>query len=468
MSLKFGTSGLRGLATDLLDGAAGRYAVAFIRHLVERGSIAEGDVVFIGQDLRDSSPAIARQCIAALQQAGMKPVTCGALPTPALALHAAAAGAAALMVSGSHIPADRNGLKFYRPDGEIDKSDEQAILAHLQDDARAGEPAATPDEAAAAWDRYRERCLAILPDKALAGLRVGIYQHSSVARDFLDELLTGLGAEIVPLGRSGNFVPVDTEAVGEDTQARLRGWAREHGLDAIISTDADADRPLVTDERGEQIRGDVLGILASLFLDARVVATPVTSNSGIDRALGIETFRTRVGSPYVIEAMAAATAAESGAGVVVGFEANGGFLTASPAPVARGTLVPLPTRDSALPMLVTLALASKGPLSAQIEALGLPVCLSDRLENFPVADSRALMERLEARGDAIVALLDGIGTPRDVDRKDGLRITLEDGRIVHLRPSGNAPEMRCYVEAGGLGEAANLLETMLARLRPGH
>ncbi|MEO3386170.1 phosphomannomutase [Mesorhizobium sp. CAU 1741] len=468
MSLKFGTSGLRGLATDLLDGAAGRYAVAFIHHLVEGGSIKRGDVVYVGQDLRDSSPAIARQCIAALQNDGMTPVTCCALPTPALALHATASGTAAIMVSGSHIPADRNGLKFYRPDGEIDKGDEQAILFHVEKLGTAselGDVADVRDESSAAWARYRERCLAILPERALEGLRVGIYQHSSVARDFFDKLLTELGADVVPLGRSEHFVPVDTEAVGDGTQTRLRAWAMEHELAAIISTDADADRPLVADERGEQIRGDVLGILASLFLDARFVVTPVTSNSGIDRALGLETVRTRVGSPFVIEAMMAA-AAGAEAGSVVGFEANGGFLTGRPTAVAGGTLAALPTRDSALPILVALALATKGPLSEHIEALGLPVCLSDRLENFPVADSRALMERLDASNDAIAALLEGIGTPQEVDRTDGLRVALDDGRIVHLRPSGNAPEMRCYVEAAEPGEASTLLETVLSRLRP--
>ena len=51
----------------------------------------------------------------------------GPLPTPALALAAAQRGAAGLMVTGSHIPDNRNGIKFYRPDGEISKADEEAI-----------------------------------------------------------------------------------------------------------------------------------------------------------------------------------------------------------------------------------------------------------------------------------------------------------------------------------------------------
>lgn len=469
MSLKFGTSGLRGLATELVDGAAGRYAVAFVKHLLAAGHAKLGDRVYVGEDLRASSPEIAHQCVAALSDAGMVPVRCGALPTPALALYAASRNAAALMVSGSHIPADRNGLKFYRPDGEIDKSDEKAIVSFAADThevAAAGSAeASVVDESAQAWDLYRQRCLAILADDALAGLRIGVYQHSSVSRDFLMDLLAAKGATPVALGRSETFVPVDTEAVGEATIARFRQWARDERLDAILSTDADADRPLVTDENGEQIRGDVLGIIASRFLAATKVVTPVTSNSGIDRALNVAAVRTRVGSPFVIEAMQNLANASTD-DTVVGFEANGGFLLASPAKCAGGTLAALPTRDSVVPMLATSSLAKAGPLSGHVDALQLPVSVSDRLENFPVADSQALMARLETSADNINQLIGDLGTVDKIDRTDGLRMTLESGTVIHLRPSGNAPEMRCYVEATSPDVASSTLTNMLARLRP--
>src|SRR5690606_10017175 len=86
-----------------------------------------GDEIAVGRDLRASSPDIALACIDALLEAGMRPIDCGITATPALALFAGNRGLAAIMVSGSHIPADRNGLKFYRPDGEIEKADELAI-----------------------------------------------------------------------------------------------------------------------------------------------------------------------------------------------------------------------------------------------------------------------------------------------------------------------------------------------------
>lgn len=71
--------------------------------------------------------------MAAAEDCGVEAVDCGLLPTPALAL--AAAGEAAVMVTGSHIPADRNGLKFYLPAGEISKAEEVAISAAFKVEA---------------------------------------------------------------------------------------------------------------------------------------------------------------------------------------------------------------------------------------------------------------------------------------------------------------------------------------------
>jgi phosphomannomutase len=137
-SLKFGTSGLRGLSVDLVGTESRRYAAAFVRHLQQQGTV--GDVL-VGRDLRTSSPQISASVIASIAALGAKPVDCGELPTPALALEALRRGAPAIMVTGSHIPADRNGLKFYLASGEIDKADEAGILAALGD---------APDSAATA------------------------------------------------------------------------------------------------------------------------------------------------------------------------------------------------------------------------------------------------------------------------------------------------------------------------------
>ncbi|RUU70083.1 phosphomannomutase, partial [Mesorhizobium sp. M2C.T.Ca.TU.009.01.2.1] len=393
--MKFGSSGVRGLASELAGRPSGLYTEGFARRLRSTG-FRQGEV-FVGRDLRDSSQTIAEDCMAALAASGFLPVDCGPIPTPALAFYARLRGAAALMVTGSHIPADRNGIKFYGPKGEIDKADEAAItqaVAELSD--YYPWPPAHADRQSGhelALAAFRDRVGGILPPGALSGMKLGVYQHSTVAGELLVEVLRSFGADVTPVGKTKVFVPVDTEAVGRKTMAKVKDWVREFKFDAVLSADADADRPLVIDEQGELFRGDLIGLATALFLKADIVVTPVTSNSGISEAFGFSVRRTKVGSPFVIEGM---DAARQAGGIVVGFEANGGVLLGSDCLVNGKTLSALPTRDSFLPILAVLGTsASTGKsLSGLRETWNLPVCASERLENFPVEASRGLMRKL--------------------------------------------------------------------------
>ncbi|KQV83785.1 phosphomannomutase [Rhizobium sp. Root1220] len=467
--MKFGTSGLRGLSVDLKGRASALYATAFGRYLLSSGMAHVGDAVLIGRDFRDSSPDIAANCKDALNGLGFKVLDCGAVPTPALALYGLREKAACLMITGSHIPADRNGIKFYRPDGEIDKADEAAITAgaaELEKSDFAFQPANAEwqDCAAECQALFAERNSNVLGSTALAGLRIGVYQHSTVARDLLVDLLTNFGADVLAFGRSETFVPVDTEAVSEETISRLRSAAEEKGLDAIVSTDGDGDRPLVTDETGTPLRGDLLGLITATFLGARSLVTPVTSNSGIEAAGDFDVIRTRVGSPFVIAGMEESLA--QGKSGVVGFEANGGLLTASEFTVNGHVLGALPTRDCFLPILATLSLAAsrKQPLSVIAASYHLPFASADRLEDFPVEASARLMAYLRASSNNLTSFLQPIGEIGGISDIDGLRVALKDQRIIHFRPSGNAPEMRCYVEAETEAMASELLRAGLERV----
>ena len=460
-SLKFGTSGLRGLAVDLVGAPSARYAAAFLRYLETRGALRQGAEVLVGRDLRNSSPPIAGSVIGAVGGAGYTALDCGELPTPALALEAARRGAPAIMVTGSHIPADRNGLKFYVAAGEIGKADEAGILESLESVGAAPQSAGSGRPTPEARDHYLERYQAVFPNDGLRGLRVGVFQHSSVARDDLVTVLEALGATAVPLGRSDHFVPIDTEALSASDAAQARQWVEQHRLDALVSTDGDADRPLVADEAGIFVRGDVLGILTAQFLGADAVVTPVTSNSAIE-GLGFKSVvRTRVGSPYVIAGMD--EAARQGAAVVVGFEANGGVLLGADAKIAGRQIGALPTRDAVLPILAVLFAARQRSLSVGGLVATLParVARSDRLEHVPQERSAALIASL---GDPSFAAryFAEAGSIEAVSDVDGLRFVLASGDVVHYRPSGNAPELRCYTEAATAERADALLGWGLA------
>lgn len=469
MSVKFGTSGLRGLSTELVGSVSALYATAFARHMLDSGVLQAGSPVVIGRDFRPSSPEIAGTIMAAVKRLGLEPIDCGTIPTPALALYGASIGAAGIMVTGSHIPADRNGIKFYRPDGEINKSDEDAITrlaGELKDSAEANlvDAGAGANQEAEATKLFVDRNLGVLPAGSLAGKRIGIYQHSSVARDMLVTVFEHFGATVFPLGRSEQFIPVDTEAVSPDTVTQLARWMDELALDAILSTDGDGDRPLVADEHGMPLRGDLLGLVTARFLGAAVVATPVTSNSGLEQDGGFSVRRTRVGSPYVIAAMEEALA--SGERSVIGFEANGGLMLGSDFAIGETLVKALPTRDSFLPALAVLGTAAQRglSLSALVDDFRLPVALSDRLENYASERSASLMVHLRGSRQQLEAFISPIGTVETVSDIDGLRVTLTDGRVIHFRPSGNAPEMRCYVEAADADNAAALLKQGLSLL----
>ncbi|MEM1038715.1 MAG: phosphomannomutase [Pseudomonadota bacterium] len=461
-SLKFGTSGLRGLAVDLLDGGAAQYVAAFCDVLLERGTVRAGDGIYLAHDHRESSPVLLQSAADAIAARGLTPVSCGATPTPALALHAMGADAPAIMITGSHIPADRNGLKFYRPDGEIDKADEVAIQAAALavGAASVGVQCDFGDESALALAGFEARCLRLASANGLLGMKVGLYAHTSVAVDFITHVLESLGSQVVVLGASKHFVPMDTESIPSETEERFRAWASELKLDAIVSTDADADRPLVVDETGMPMRGDLLGLLAAAHVGARSIVTPVTSNSGIRDCVDWQVVRTKVGSPYVLSAMADAALPAP----IVGFEANGGTLLQNRIDAVGGPVAALPTRDSMLPILATLlrAKADGIPLSQLQAAYPMPVAHADRLQNYPTETAAAFVAHLSLSLTACDELLHGLGTARELDTTDGARITLDDGRIVHFRPSGNAPELRCYSEAPDQETAHALVRDGLA------
>lgn len=452
MGPKFGTSGLRGLVSELTPELVTGYIQSFAR------ACPMGTGLWVGRDLRESSPDLAEVVLAAARGMGLATVDCGAVPTPALALASMRAGAAAVMVTGSHIPADRNGLKFYLPDGEIAKSDEAAILAVLGGNVstEVGPETVLNTSCGVEWVA---RYVAGFGAQALAGLRLGIWSHSAVSRDLLWQAVTALGGEAIELGRSDHFIPIDTEAVSAEARAQLTAWAAAHRLDAILSTDGDGDRPLLTDATGQVIAGDVLGQITAAILRAEVVVTPVSSNTGVEASGRFaRVIRTKIGSPFVIAGMAEAAGAK-----VVGYEANGGFLLGFDA----GGLAALATRDSLLPMIAPLSQAkAAGGLAALIAAEPARFTAADRLEGIAVEVSRGLLAGFEAEPATLAAFLAELGEVLvATDLTDGLRLTLASGRVVHMRPSGNAPEFRLYVEAESRAVAEGILQRGLTLLR---
>jgi phosphomannomutase len=474
----FGTSGARGRVADMTDRVCYAYTLGFLQHLAARGLLAPAGQLAIAGDLRPSTGAIMAACARAAVDLGHRPVNLGRIPTPALAAYGIARGIPSLMVTGSHIPDDRNGIKFNLPSGEILKEDEQGIRAQVvslppERFAPGGAFAARvlsalPEPLAEGLEEYVARYLAFFPPGCLEGLRIGLYEHTTVARDGLHAVLTGLGAQVERLGRSETFVPVDTEAIRPEDEALARAWAAGGAYDALVSADGDGDRPLVSDERGEWLRGDIAALLCARRLGASGVAAPVSCNTAVERCGWFEQVeRTRIGSPFVISGMQILL--DRGLSPVVGYEANGGFLVASDIREEGRVLAALPTRDAILVTVAILASAKAQGRTVSALAADLPArfTASDRLQAFPTEVARARLAPM-ASGDQVRdrAAVDAVfaatfGPSAHVDRTDGVRVTFASGEIAHLRPSGNAPELRAYAEADTPGRAREMVRASL-------
>ena len=456
--IKFGTSGARGLVTQFSADVCAAFTHAFINSMAKMFTFKQ---VAIAIDNRPSSPQMAQACVKALQQLGLDAIYYGVVPTPALAYVSMQDNIPCIMVTGSHIPFDRNGLKFYSPDGEISKADELTILNAIAEfEAIIDLPKLTINNKAAI--QYAERYISLFDGQMLAGKRIGIYEHSSAGRDLYAPMFEALGAEVIAIERSDEFVPIDTEAVSEADRQKAKRWSKEYSLDFIFSTDGDGDRPLVADENGDWLRGDILGLLCADAMNIEALAVPVSCNTAIE---GCERFnsvtRTKIGSPYVIAEFDNLSEKYQ---LVAGFEANGGFLLGSDASVYGKEIKALPTRDAVLPALMLLAAAKEKPIYELVNALPQRYTYSDRIQNFETEKSSSILSQAKEDSQQFINKL-GFNNSivESVNLTDGFRVSLINGDIIHLRSSGNAPELRCYVESTSMDNACYLVRVILEK-----
>ncbi|MCZ4336713.1 phosphomannomutase [Shewanella colwelliana] len=455
-NIEFGTSGARGLVNDFSPQVSAAFAIAFLKSCLDYRKLA------IAIDNRPSSPDIALSCISAAKAIGVEVEYYGVIPTPALANIAILDACPAIMVTGSHIPFDRNGLKFYRPSGEISKTCELEIVNSCQEIPNITFINQLPSISPRAEKAYVDRYLDFFPPTLLSKKRIGLYEHSSAGRDIYKKVFQALGANIVSLGRSDDFVPIDTEAVSEKDRLQARNWCNEFSLDSVFSTDGDGDRPLLSDQHGNYLAGDILGLLCASELNIQALSVPVNCNTSIEMCKHFtEVVRTKIGSPFVL---AEFSALEGKYKSLAGFEANGGFMLGSNLTKDGKCINALPTRDALLPALIVLS-SSESNIRELVARLPQRYTFSDRITNYSHQRSSALMS--EALGTPDV-FLRRIGLSDFIidrlDETDGVRFFLHDGSIVHIRASGNAPELRCYVETNDSIKSKALVQSILSIL----
>jgi phosphomannomutase len=530
--LQFGTSGRRGEVVHLTQLEVFINAVAeleFLQSLSKAdGGIVSGEEFFYARDLRPSSSAyvteqqgrgeLAQAIELAIRYVGMIPINEGMIPTPALSHFALIQGKGSIMVTGSHIPFDRNGYKTNTSKGELLKQHEGPINDKVKevrsrfynqpfDDSYFGadgllkegsKPLSKEHNEAATV--YLYRYVDFFGKNALSGLKLLAYQHSAVGRDMLVEILEALGAEVIAVGRSETFVPIDTENMDADQLAVIQALYNEaasvHGrFDAIVSTDGDSDRPLIlgVDPKSSNVQffgGDLVGMLTAELLGADAVVVPISCNDSIDCGTlkNITEPKTQIGSPFVITGMEKALA--SGKQAVCGWEANGGFLTGSDINMNGQVLKALPTRDAILPILAVLSIArleslplidifsrlprrfSRAALIKQFprtiglsivkrfsptdESVKTVVFNEKTAPTFKDANNQGILpdvaqadavNSIKAQLETVFSASKGFGCISQMNFVDGIRMTFSNGDVAHLRPSGNADELRIYAVA---------------------
>ena len=313
----FGTDGIRGRANQFPITPELAMKVGMAAGFTFRNGDHRHRVV-IGKDTRLSSYMIENALTAGFLAMGMDVLLTGPIPTPAVAMLTRSMRCdLGVMISASHNPYDDNGIKLFGPDGHKLSDAREAEIESLVDSDLGKRLAASPDLGRArridgVQDRYIEFAKRTLPrNLSLDGIRVVVDCAHGAAYKVAPEALWELGADVIAIGDAPDGFNINRE-VGSTAPAALAAKVREMRADIGIALDGDADRVVVTDEKGHLVDGDQLMavIAASWHEDGRLakpgIAITVMSNLGLERyvtGLGLSVVRTAVGDRHVAEAM---------------------------------------------------------------------------------------------------------------------------------------------------------------------
>jgi phosphoglucosamine mutase len=456
----FGTDGVRGVAgVELTAQLAMDLAVAAVPVLAPVAA-ASGHVrrpsAVIGRDSRASGDFLEAAVVAGLASSGVDVLRLGVIPTPGVAYLTGALNADfGVVLSASHNPAADNGIKFFGRSGvklpDETEDEIEARLGAVRDGAPAASPAGDPSavgfgrvtDAYSAHETYLDHLLASLPTPAtgqapLHGMRVVVDCAHGAAYSIGPRALRRAGAEVIAIGAAPDGLNINA-SVGSTHLETLAAAVLEHGADAGLAFDGDADRCLAIDGDGHPLDGDqILAVLASQLkrsnqLMGDTVVVTVMSNLGFHDAMresGISVIETPVGDKHVYAAM-------RDGGYILGGEQSGHIIQMGHATTGDGVLTGL-------------------HLLAAVNSIGIPVSAAAKMM------TRYPQVLINVRGNKDRAMAD----PALAQAVNAAKSRLGDAGRVLLRPSGTEPVIRVMVEtrqsdvaeqvAGQLADAVRL------------
>ena len=313
----FGTDGIRGKVNqNKINGEM------FFKFGLAAGTYFKNQKKFkqtaiIAKDTRLSGYSLEPALVSGLASAGMHVYTLGPLPTNGLAMLTKKMRAnLGIMITASHNPYYDNGLKLFGPDGlklsdkiekKIEKLIDIKIVKNLSEPKILGRVKRLED----ANDRYIKILKKNFPSNfSLKGMKIVIDCANGAAYKSGPKLFRSLGAKVFEYGASPNGLNINQNC-GSTFPNKIKRLVKKHSANIGISLDGDADRIIISDEKGNIIDGDqIIAMLATRWkrkkiLKGGVIGT-LMSNYGLQnyfKSKKIRFIRANVGDRYVKEKM---------------------------------------------------------------------------------------------------------------------------------------------------------------------
>jgi phosphomannomutase len=427
----FGTSGIRGDAEKLFTPQfcfdLGRTFAKFLDNHKKLG------VVGIGMDPRGSSPRIKASIVEGLTYEGREVADEGATSVPSMCYLTNISDnfAGSIMVSGSHIKDYLNGVKFFAFKDEILKVHEkeiEEIYQGLKGQVTPKQPHEEPESEDRAKEEYKEMLLSLSHD--LPSWKVVVDAGDGAQSDTMPQVLRTLGINVIEENCTiqGEFFARDTENPDEFTS--LTSKVLENKADFGVAYDSDGDRAVFVDSKGNFIPGEYTAALVATDFPGDTIVTTIGSSQVVDH-LGKKVIRTKVGSPYVVEAMKQNHCK-------LGFEANGGVIS--------GEI--MHTRDGGSTTIKVLNYLKKKNTTLDAAIALLPKFFLSKTKvdyKWELKDKILKEAKEEFQGEK-------------VEEIDGLKIWLDSTTWILFRSSMNAPEFRVFAESDDEVKSKELLE----------
>ena len=437
MGRLFGTDGIRGVAGEVLTAELamkiGRAAAEVLSGLSRR------PLFVIGKDTRASSDMLESAIAAGLCSVGADVIFLGVVPTPAVAyLIGKCKADAGIMISASHNAAQFNGLKIFGGEGvKLPDLLQEQIEAIVLDGVTRLRPSVGTDAGQTRYDTDAvENYVNHLKTSvlySLSGLHIAVDCANGAAVRTAPRLFSELGAQADILFAEPNGANIN-DGCGSTHLDALKAYVVEHGLDAGVAFDGDADRCLCVDENGEEIDGDSIMAICVEDMHTRgklergAVVGTITSNMGLVefcREKDLHFVATNVGDHYVLEEMLRS-------GYSFGGEQSGHIIFRDFATTGDGQLTAV--------QVLSIMARRREKLSA----------LASVMRRYP-----QVMINVPATPEDKIAFYTD---PRIQEATERARRTLGDrGRIV-VRVSGTEPVIRVMVEGVDVDEVRRLCE----------